>query len=125
MLVRFSILEADPDSGQKAGVLVAAHTLRDEGELSAQEHEQVRSALQWFNEHVEVPEVLEAEGNHRAISWFKPAARVAISKMWELKSLLEHHGLHVEVLRTLDPGLVVYEDELQVVAKPRRGQRFR
>lgn len=44
--------------------------------------------------------------------------------MWQLKSLLDPHGYHVEVLRTALPGMVIYEDEWQVVAQPANGQRF-
>ena len=40
--------------------------------------------------------------------------------MWELKSVLDRAGVHVEVMRTTDPGVVIYQDDLQVAAKPRR-----
>ena len=124
MLIRFTTLAADPDSGHTSGVLVAAHTLRDEGELTAQEHQQLREALSWFNQELFVPKLLEQTEHRRAISWFKPAADEAIRRMWHLKHLLDFHGCHVEVLRTSEPGTVVYEDDWQVIAKPPKGQRF-
>ena len=124
MLIRFAALATDTDSGQRGGVLVAAHTLRDEGDLTADEHLQLRTELSWFNEHLRIPSELEQRSNRRAISWFKPAANEAIQRMWRLKTMLGAHGVHVEVLRTLDPGTLVYEDEWQVVAKPRKGQHF-
>ena len=104
--------------------MVAAHTLRDEGDISAQEHEALRSALAWFNDHLPIPTVL-ADGEHRrAISWFKPTAVEAIRRMWTLKEFLDAHGQHVNVLRTTDPGTVLYQDDWQVIAKPQKGQRF-
>ena len=124
MLIRFTTLSTDPDSGHTGGVLVAAHELRDGGDLTAHEHSDLRSALSWFNEHLFVPAMLEAREHRRAISWFKPAASEAIRRMWHLKKLLDLHGVHVEVLRTSDPGTVVYEDDWQVIAKPHKGQRF-
>lgn len=62
--------------------------------------------------------------HRRAISWFKPTARQAIQKMWEFKVLLEDHGYHVNILETREPGVVIYEDEWQVVAKPAKGASF-
>ena len=124
MLIRFSTLATDSGSGRAGGVLVAAHTLRDDGDLSAQDHEELRSALSWFNDHLPVPEALADPEHRRAISWFKPGAAEAIQRMWQLKTMLDLHGHHVDVLRTSDPGTVVYQDDWQVVAKPYKGQRF-
>lgn len=118
MLVRFVILSKDSDSGYAAGVLVSAHTLRDEGKRSQAEHSELREALRWFNLNLAIPKVLEDVAHRRAISWFKPAASEAISRMWQLKRLLEAHGYFVNVLRTEDPGVVVYEDEWQIVPSP-------
>jgi len=120
MLIRFTVLAADADSGHKQGILVAAHTLRDEGDLSVEEHMELRTALSWFNENLFVPTILDKPEHRRAISWFKPSAIEAIQKMWQLKRLLDSHGLHVDVLRSEKPGTIVYEDELQVIAKPQR-----
>jgi hypothetical protein len=118
MLIRFATLARDVDSGHTAGILVAAHTLRDEGDISIEEHAELRQALAWFTENLPIPSVLVDVEHRRAISWFRPTARQAIQKMWGLKLLLESHGYHVNVLQTRGPGVVVYEDEWQVVAKP-------
>jgi hypothetical protein len=124
LLVRFVILSKDADSGNAAGVLVSAHTLRDEGKLTQAEHTELREALRWFNLNLTIPKLLEDTQHRRAISWFKPTASEAISRMWQLKRILESHGCFVNVLRTTNPGVVVYEDEWQIVAKPPRGARF-
>lgn len=124
MLIRFATLEADADSTHSTGLLVAAHTLRDEGNITRQEHAELREMLCWFNENLHVPAVLAETEHRRAISWFKPAAEEAIQRMWQLKILLELHGVNVKVLRTDEPGTVVHEDDCQVVAKPPKGRRF-
>ena len=123
MYIRFTILDKDSDSGFRTGILVAAHTLRDEGDLSVDEHRQLRLCLSWFNENLEVPKILKKVEHRRAISWFKPEAAEAISKMWELKRILDLHGLYVEVLKSDSPGSVVYEDSLQVAAVPPKGSK--
>jgi hypothetical protein len=43
--------------------------------------------------------------------------------MWALKAILETHGYTVEVHKTDDPGIVLFEDGWQVVAKPHKGRR--
>jgi hypothetical protein len=124
MLLRFATLALDPDSSHTSGILVVAHTLRDEGDLTCSEHEELRLLLAWFTANLPVPKVLEDIEHRRAISWFKPSAEEAIHRMWELKRVLEQHGHHINVLRTDTPGTVVYEDEWQVVAKPPKGTRY-
>ena len=124
MLIRFTTLATDSDSGHTSGILVSAHDLRDNGELTVNEHSELRVSLVWFNENLTVPGILKSKEHRRAISWFKPAAVEAIQRMWHLKGILELHGLYIEVLRTSDPGSIVYEDEWQIIAKPRKGQCF-
>lgn len=122
--IRFTVLGSDTSSGRKTGVLVAAHDLRDYGDLSAEEHERLRQLLHWFNENLKVPKVLSEDGNARALSWYKTEAKKPLKRMWELKSLLEFHEVNVEVHKTSDPGLIIYQDGWQVVAKPRKGQKL-
>lgn len=124
MLIRFTTLATDTDSGHTAGILVSAHDLRDNGDLTVNEHSDLRACLVWFNENLTVPGILESNEHRRAISWCKPAALEAIQRMWHLKGVLELHGIHIEVIRTSDPGSIVYEDEWQIIAKPWKGQKF-
>ena len=88
---------------------------------------EARAQCAWFNANLGFPKVFSA-GGHKAfgqpgLSWFKPIAMEHISRMHQLKRALEACGLHVEVLTTRDPGLVVWQDEHQLVAEP-RGRKF-
>lgn len=123
MLIRFTVLATDTDSGSRQGILVAAHQLRDEGPLTAAEHAELNSQLHWFNEHLPIPATLAGTEHRRAISWFKSDASEAIRRMWLLKGMLESHGFHVEVIRAADAGTVVHEDDWQIVAKPKKNRR--
>jgi hypothetical protein len=54
------------------------------------------------------------------LSWFKPYATEHLRQMHQLKIAVEECGLHVEILRTRDPGSVIWQDEHQLVADPGR-----
>ena len=43
-----------------------------------------------------------------------------IDRVWTLKAFLEELDVFIDVITTRDPGIVVYEDGHQIVAKPRR-----
>ena len=123
MYLRFTIQKQDPESKRKTGLLAAAHTIRDEADLSVEEHATIREALQWFNDHLEIPPVLRDAETERALSWFKPEAKKPIAHMWALAEIVERFGYVVEFQKTKDPGEILYEDGWQVVARPRKGSR--
>jgi hypothetical protein len=121
--LRFSLKVLDTDSGYNKGVLVAAHELRDNADMSVDEHRELHESLAWFNVNLNHPACLADPENRRAISWFKPEAHKPISRMWALKAILENHGYMVDVLKTESPGSILFEDGWQVVAKPPHGKR--
>ena len=89
---------------------------------------EARTLTGWFNANLAIPKAFSA-GGHKGfgqpgLSWFKPAAEEHIRRMHQLKLALEACGIHVEVLTTRDPGLIVWQDEHQLVAEP-RGRKFR
>ena len=121
MYLRFTLQMQDPWSRRKLGLLVAAHEIRDEADLSVEEHETIREALAWFNMHLKTPAVLARADSDRALSWFKSDAREPLRRMWALAEIVERFGYGVEFHKTKDPGTILYEDGWQVVARPRRG----
>jgi hypothetical protein len=123
MYLRFTLLARDPDSGRKQGLLVAAHEFCEERVLSVAEHRALRHALDWFNVNLHVPTCLDEPANRRALSWFKPQATKPLAHMWRLVALLSLHDIQTQLHKVRNPGLILYEDGWQVVAKPRRGAR--
>ena len=121
--LRFALSEVDGESHRKRGVLVSAHDLSESGQLANVDQARVESLLNWFNTHLKVPSLLRGNEHRRAISWYKSTAETPIGMMWELVHLLRDNGCLVELLKTKDPGSVIYEDKWQVVAKPPRGRR--
>ncbi len=87
----------------------------------------IRDCELWFIDNLGTPDRF-SRGSWRgrgqpALSWFKSGATDHIAKMYELKTGLEACGIHVDVLRTRDPGHILYEDRWQVAAEPGR-RRF-
>jgi hypothetical protein len=118
--VRFQTKLRDPDTGTPSGIFIVAHALRDSGRITRDEEQWLRTCLAWFKMHLKVPRCLREPQNRRAISWFKGDNRTAIARIWDLVALLKDYGIFIDIVRTRDPGIIVYEDGYQVVAKPRR-----
>ena len=116
MFLRFSIKQVDEDSRKPRGVFNAAYDLLDYGDLESNEREQLRTILQWFNEHLPAPP--EDFYASRAIFWFKSNAHESISRVWELVYLLRAHAHHVDVHKCRRLSNISYEDEFQVAAYP-------
>ena len=54
----------------------------------------------------------------QAISWFRDTATQHIAQMREFQTVLERHGLVVEMIKAKRLGYILYEDEFQVCAYP-------
>ncbi len=107
------------DSGRPTGILVAAHHLRDSNEISMTDEQWLREQLVYFNMHLKIPACLSEPENRRALSWFRGGSKM-ISRCWDLVPFLEEYDIFIDVLNAKDPGIIIYEDGHQVVAKPRR-----
>ncbi len=118
--VRFVVPGRDTRSGSLQGIIQAVSRLDALGQLEPHENLWLLEDMRWLNEHVKVPGCLSDPENRRAICWFRPHATRAINKARSIATLLKTKGIPVEMITTRDPGVVIYEDGLQVAAKPRR-----
>ncbi|MCA9113997.1 MAG: hypothetical protein KDA79_02860 [Planctomycetaceae bacterium] len=119
MFVRFIIRRQDEASRSWEGLFTAAYELREQ-RLDRHESEVLERVLAWFRMHLKVPACLKEPDNQRAICWFRDRAGKPIAYARELVWLLEEHGSPVEMIRTSEPGTILYEDRWQIVAKPRK-----
>lgn len=122
MYIRFVVHLKDEDSGRRQGIFQALVDAREAGLLYGYEVTRVTEIHKWFNENLEKPATLtrspKPHALNKAISWYKDSAKEHILYMRELASILEGHGIAVELLQTDRPGYIVYEDEYQVTAEP-------
>ncbi len=123
MYIRFVTARQSADSGFLEGIFQAAFALRDRGALESWEMQWLESELAWLKMHLKSPEVLREPENRRAICWFRPNALRPIEKVRSIAALLKEKGEPVQMIKTRDPGILLYADGWQVVAKPRRKKR--
>lgn len=115
MFVRFVVGSDGKYHKELTGIITEAQLLRERGVLTAEEDVRLEAAYLWFNEHVPVPPFSSRRLPKDAVAWFKHDAREPVAKMWDIVALLREHGTEVRLLRSPNPGRVVYEDQLQVV----------
>jgi len=127
MYLRFISTDIDPDSRTSAGIFTAAYELRYSGVLSAYELDRLCDLLVWFGRRLPEPTMFmrtrRAAHRRPGICWFKISAREHLERIWEMVALLEDNGVWIRMLKTAQPGYIVYEDDWQIVAEPFRHLR--
>jgi hypothetical protein len=121
MYLRFVEGTESQDGRWLTGVITAAKSLLDDDKLQTYEADIVTSTFDWLNENIPCPpfkkNIRSGKWSRDAVAWFRPEAKEAIRRMWELVAVLEENGVPVRVLRSSEPGLIVYRDEHQIVAE--------
>ena len=116
MYVRFVVGGDGEDHRRQTGVIAETRLLRDEGRLTDYENAWLDQIFAWFNDNVPVPPYSSKDWPRDVAAWFKAkAATPAISRIWDVIALLREHGKHVRILRSKNPGIVYYEDKMQIV----------
>jgi hypothetical protein len=123
--LRFIVSKLHPDSGVSDGIFATALDLRDAAEIPKNDRETLTKQLVWFTKHLPIPTRFNRSSskgfyrkNTRGIAWFRDDASEHISRMHEIKRVLEANGHMVHILREDRVGYIVYSDEAQVVAEP-------
>jgi hypothetical protein len=117
MLIRFVVGGDAEDHRQLTGIVTEARLLRDRGLLTAFEEEQLEEVYGWLNTHLPCPPFSSAGWSKNAVAWFKDNAVESIHQFRILTALLQHHDCSVRMLRSNNPGKVLYEDDYQIVVE--------
>ena len=122
--LRFVIRLRHPDSGVQEGILNAAYELCRHPDTSQHVIEQLTVLIDWFKANLPVPRRFSrsrSKGHWRrataGVCWIKSSAQPQIAKLWELEAVLADNGWVVDVLKSENPGFVVYEVDVQIVAE--------
>jgi len=115
MFVRFVVSTDGEDHRWLTGIITEARLLRDRGQLAPYEEIVLENAYAWLNANLPCPPFSTSGWGAEAVSWFKDAAGPSIEKMWDIVALLEEHDVVVRLLRSKNPGKILYEDDFQIV----------
>lgn len=115
--IRFVVGSDNEHHRALTGIITEVRLLRDADRLSDEETAPVEGTYDWFNDKVPVPPFSTSEWPKDVVMWFKDDAGEAISRMWDLVAILRESGVPVRLLRSTNPGRVVYEDDFQVVVE--------
>lgn len=110
------------DSGAEAGFFRSVGWVADDPEVAPWLREEIWRELDWFDENLPTPERLVLVFKRRrpvhGICWFRPEADEAIDRARYVAWLMEEAGFPVREVRTEVPGDLIWQDAMQVVAKP-------
>ncbi|WP_369745189.1 hypothetical protein [Paenarthrobacter sp. AMU7] len=107
-----------PDAkGRHLGIFALANRLAKEGSLSTEDWGGWRSTNEFYDAAYVTPEasIYAAPG---AQAWFKVSATHLLEKTDFYIDLLRRHDVPCRVFYSTDPGIVIYEDDVQVVVVP-------
>ncbi|MFJ7018924.1 hypothetical protein ACIQUW_11300 [Streptomyces sp. NPDC101117] len=109
--------------GQFTGVFGLVNNLAREGRLSEEQEAFRRRGNRWFDAaytdpSTVDPSVYDDTVNPDAAAWFKPSATHLLARVPGYLEILSAHGVECRLLRSADPGRVVYEDDVQIVVVP-------
>ncbi|MFI2753899.1 hypothetical protein ACGIF2_10735 [Cellulomonas sp. P22] len=116
--------------GHHSGLFALANGLARDGRLSDDDHTWWRAAnarceATYADPSSVDPSCYDPRTNPGARAWFRTDATHLVALARGYLDLLDRYGVAWEELRTDDPGLVVYADDVQVVAVPRPPNRTR
>ncbi len=129
MFIRFITEENDSRTGKPKGICTLAYELIENGELYVEDEKSLKKCLLWVEKNVPIPTRFsrannEYRKNTGGLSWLKPEADEAVSRFWKVKNTIDIAGYSTKVVKTKNPGKMVYEDSFQIVAIPFFEQKF-
>lgn len=110
--------------GTYPGIFALANGLAASGRFSAEDWVAWRNAndladAAYADPGTVDPSVFDRDINPTAQSWFKTTATHLLADAAFYEDLLRRYQVEYEVLTSDDPGIVIYEDEVQIVVVPR------
>lgn len=110
----------------RLGIFAAVNTLAKRGLLTADEEAFRRATNVWYNANIPLPTAsrpdLYGEAWPDGVAWFKRTAYEPLARVPGYLRILEFHVIPWEARQGHDVGLILYEDEVQVVATQLLGE---
>ena len=117
--IRFIVRSDHPSRTRCTGVVASLRILGEEGRLPEYHVDYSHEIFVRLNKDLPCPPFETSGWSTECVSWFKdtPPAQEWISVFRDMIAILEDSDLVVGTLTTDRPGMIVYEDEFQVVAQ--------
>lgn len=114
--IRLEVRDTHHESGQLVGIFHAVRYLRDDDLLSPAELTVADQVFDWMWTHLDAPDQAILAAHPRAVSWFRATATECLRQAELIAAILETHGQVVIRRHVDDPGPLVYQDAVQVLA---------
>jgi len=117
--IRFVVTSDHKSRTSCTGVVASLRILGEEGALPDYYLQSTEEIFEEMNRDLPCPPWHEPKLDTACVSWFKDSVEAQhwIAKFREIVAILEDSGFEVATLTTEKPGIIVYEDDFQVVAK--------
>jgi hypothetical protein len=114
------------NSGAPRGIFGYAYGLRRQDLGESWWSYELKAITAWLVILLGAPPEDLMKNHRRGICWFRESAGEVISRVHALADLLKvRDDIWMERLRTTQPGTIIYSDDHQIVAVPKRGSRLR
>ncbi|MEU6659104.1 hypothetical protein [Streptomyces sp. NPDC046821] len=115
---------APNERGHLTGIFGLVNRLGRSGKLSEAQERFRRENNAWYDQaytdpSTVDPSVYDPAVNPTATAWFKPTATHLLERIGGYLEILAAHGVDCRLVRSADPGRVIYEDDVQVVVVAR------
>ena len=104
------------------GIFQTAFMARDDQLMEQCLIDELMAEVDWFKEHLPSPDDhhFDYAGANVGICWFRDDARTMIRRCRRMVNILCAGDIWVTEARTDNPGQILYRDDYQIVAKPRK-----
>ena len=102
------------------GLFQTYFRVRNEALLPGYLFEALRDEYEWFCDRLPTPadHYFIVNGESRGICWFRDDAVSMIRRARRMVNILRDGDIWITEARTQRPGLILYRDEYQIVARP-------
>jgi len=115
--IRFAVRTDHQSQTKCTGVIGSLRILNEIGRLPIYYADSVRELLDQIDRDMPCPPFSKNQWSAESVCWFKDSAKEWISVFREVVAILQDSDYDVVTLTTERPGMILYEDDIQVVAK--------
>ncbi|MDB5658737.1 MAG: hypothetical protein JWS10_1352 [Cypionkella sp.] len=126
MYLRFVTERVSKHDGRREGFFQTCYSVWRGAETPEFAVKELRLLLDWFDANLDEPTAFNRSTSKKnmvnrngvGLSWFRPEASKHIAKAFDAAAIIEQFGFPVTVLKSTQPGYIVFEDTFQIVAIP-------